>query len=92
MTEKKVSGKTTARASISLEDVMNASIANAIKDIRTISPVTLDEVACRFPVVVAPETRVFLDAQSAIFRQSIAGLAGMILDEVVRETKLRHGL
>lgn len=92
MNKQKLTGKRTARAIISLEDVMNAAIANTIKDIGVSAPVNLDQVACRFPVVVAPETRLFLDAQSAIFRQSIAGLAGMILDEVVRETKRRHGL
>lgn len=40
----------------------------------------------RFPVVVKPETRSFLDAQAGALNTSIAGLAGVILDTVAQNT------
>ena len=41
----------------------------------------------RFPVVVRPETRAFLEAQAAYLGGSIAGVAGAILDGVAMATQ-----
>lgn len=43
----------------------------------------------RFPVVVRPETRAFLEAQAAYLGGSIAGVAGAILDGVAMATQGR---
>lgn len=45
----------------------------------------------RFPVVVRPETRAFLEAQAAYLGGSIAGVAGAILDGVAMATQGRDG-
>lgn len=45
----------------------------------------------RFPVVVRPETRAFLEAQAAHLGGSIAGVAGAILDGVAMTTLARAG-
>jgi hypothetical protein len=44
----------------------------------------------RFPVVVRPETRAFLEAQASYLGGSIAGIAGAILDGVAMSTAPRH--
>jgi hypothetical protein len=45
----------------------------------------------RFPVVVRPETRAFLEAQAKRLGGSIAGVAGAILDGVAMSTQHRDG-
>lgn len=45
----------------------------------------------RFPVVVRPETRAFLEAQADYLGGSIAGVAGAILDGVAMATQGRDG-
>lgn len=45
----------------------------------------------RFPVVVRPETRAFLEAQADYLGGSIAGVAGAILDGVAMATQGREG-
>lgn len=45
----------------------------------------------RFPVVVRPETRAFLEAQANYLGGSIAGVAGAILDGVAMATQGRDG-
>ena len=45
----------------------------------------------RFPVVVRPETRAFLEAQAAYLGGSIAGVAGAILDGVAMSTQGKDG-
>jgi hypothetical protein len=45
----------------------------------------------RFPVVVRPETRAFLEAQATYLGGSIAGVAGAILDGVAMATQGRDG-
>lgn len=45
----------------------------------------------RFPVVVRPETRAFLEAQASYLGGSIAGVAGAILDGVAMATQGREG-
>jgi hypothetical protein len=45
----------------------------------------------RFPVVVKPETRVFLETQADYLGGSIAGVAGAILDGVAMATQRRDG-
>ena len=45
----------------------------------------------RFPVVVRPETRAFLEAQANYLGGSIAGVAGAILDGVAMSTQGRDG-
>lgn len=45
----------------------------------------------RFPVVVRPETRAFLEAQANYLGGSIAGVAGAILDGVAMSTQRRDG-
>lgn len=45
----------------------------------------------RFPVVVRPETRAFLEAQASYLGGSIAGVAGAILDGVAMSTQGRDG-
>lgn len=45
----------------------------------------------RFPVVVRPETRVFLESQAKALGGSIAGIAGAILDGVALTTMHRDG-
>jgi len=45
----------------------------------------------RFPVVVRPETRAFLEAQANYLGGSIAGIAGSILDGVAMATQGRDG-
>lgn len=47
------------------------------------------DIACRFPVVVEADTKLFLEAQARAMGQSLAGLCGVILNEVVHETKRR---
>jgi hypothetical protein len=44
----------------------------------------------RFPVVVRPETRAFLEAQASYLGGSIAGVAGAILDGVAMSTQGRE--
>ena len=44
--------------------------------------VNSDNAASRFPVVVRPQTRAFLEAQAAALGASLAGLSGSILDSV----------
>ncbi|CAN7746542.1 hypothetical protein LJR118_006760 [Acidovorax sp. LjRoot118] len=75
-----------ASTSLSVIDILaRASAGAATASTGTVA----DQNACRFPVTVAPQTRAFLDSQAFAHNQSLAGLCGLILDEVARETLRR---
>ncbi len=75
-----------APTSLSEIDILaRASAAAATASTGTMA----DQSAFRFPVTVAPQTRAFLDSQASDLNQSLAGLCGLILDEVARETLRR---
>lgn len=72
----------------SLIDLMTHALARGAAPAEDTSSVA--EGACRFPVVVSPESRAFLDSQTKALQHSLSALCGLILDEVVRETKRRY--
>lgn len=72
----------------SLIDLMTHALARGAAPVP--ESASVPESACRFPVVVSPESRAFLDSQTVALQQSLASLCGLIIDEVVRETRRRH--
>lgn len=75
-----------APTSLSVIDILaRASAGAATASTGTVA----DQNACRFPVTVTPPTRAFLDSQAFALNQSLAGLCGLILDEVARESLRR---
>lgn len=72
---------------LSLQEIMENAINNnlAIQNGE-------NTLSCRFPIVVSPATREFLESQSKALNQSLAGLCGLILEQVAVETLKRAAL
>jgi hypothetical protein len=71
-------------AVMSIDSVAQAAIQSAHGAVA--DPDALAALPTRFPVQVAQQTRVFLEYQAKALNTSIAGLAGLILDQVAAET------
>lgn len=64
----------------SLQQILYRLVGTATEEAQ-VTPVDLSQ-PTRFPIVVRPETRVFLKAQASALGGSIAGLAGALLDGI----------
>jgi hypothetical protein len=72
-------------AVMSLDSIARAAIQSGTQN-GVADPETLAALPTRFPVQVSQQTRVFLEYQAKALNTSIAGLAGLILDQVAVET------
>ena len=73
-----------SRLAPSLQHILFRLVSHGLQDLTARSED--DERPGRFPVVVKPETRRFLEAQASALGSSIAGVAGAILDGVALST------
>jgi hypothetical protein len=81
---KLINGTLPVSETLSLQQIMENAIGGNL-ELKT-GDSTLP---CRFPIVVSPATREFLEIQSKALNQSLASLCGLILDQVAAETLKR---